>query len=905
MIELRVLGTLDLCDRVGGGQVGSVLAQPKRMALLCYLALATPPGRHRRDHLLALFWPDSPEDRARNSLNQAVFNLRRSLGEGVIAGTPEEVGLARQSIWCDAVEFEGALAAGDRMRALDLYQGDLMPGLSVDGCVEFDHWMDTERERLRRRAVDTALETATVLEGDGNWVGAVELLRRATAWGPYHEPAMGRLVGLLVRLGDRPGALQTYERFRERLVTDLAVEPSPELESLARQIRGGFRAGAPPRTGTGAEAGIGEATGGAGGGPNPPLPNPDADGEPTSRAGRTGPGGGYPEADLSRPRRLDRRRLLPIALLSGAALAAVLLYGTGPEGGESPAADADSPFDARRVMVSAFENRTGDPSLDPLGFMAADWIAQGLARTGMARVVPFSTIVQETPHLSADDAAPEIALRAGNRHLARRTGAALLVTGGYYRTGEEIVFQAQVIDVGTGELLRGVEEVRGSLDRAAEVVEQLQRRSLGALATLFDERLLSWPDPGSQPSSLEAYRLFAEGMDLFITGSRRFGRPDQFRLVGDAARKFQAAADLDSAFTMPLLWAGYAHGTIGDSVAALSVIESLRRRPLSRWSAAVLTHLEAREPDELYEAARVLAELSPDSEWLWKLGHAAYLSGRYRTALDALLRIDPDRGWIRGFGSYWRLRVQIQHVMGNYAAVIDDVRRGLAHDADDPWLRIQELWALAALGRDDEIRDRLAPRLAAGDVRAVWELNTAIEELIGHGHRLETERLLRWAIPAAEAVATDERNPGALGELAYLLFLAGRVEDSATLYRALLLERPRNAGYRSHLAILAARTGDTGTALETVDWLNGLQGQDLTLAVPFGQMAYWGSPEAWRSFTLARILAQLGHPDLAVERLRAAREHGLSDPYLHLHDDPHLAPLRGHPGFQGLLLPRG
>jgi hypothetical protein len=34
----------------------------------------------------------------------------------------------------------------------------------------------------------------------------------------------------------------------------------------------------------------------------------------------------------------------------------------------------------RRVVVAPFENRTGDPSLDPLGAMARDWIAQGLSR---------------------------------------------------------------------------------------------------------------------------------------------------------------------------------------------------------------------------------------------------------------------------------------------------------------------------------------------------------------------------------------------------------------------------------------------------------------------------------------------------------------------------------------------
>jgi hypothetical protein len=57
MIELRVLGSLRLSapDRE---DVASLTRQPRRAALLAYLAAATPRGSHRRDKLLALFWPE-------------------------------------------------------------------------------------------------------------------------------------------------------------------------------------------------------------------------------------------------------------------------------------------------------------------------------------------------------------------------------------------------------------------------------------------------------------------------------------------------------------------------------------------------------------------------------------------------------------------------------------------------------------------------------------------------------------------------------------------------------------------------------------------------------------------------------------------------------------------------------
>jgi DNA-binding SARP family transcriptional activator len=66
MLELHTLGSVDLLG-TEGEEVSGVLSQPKRLALLVYLAVE--PGPHRRDTLLTLFWPESDETHARNALS--------------------------------------------------------------------------------------------------------------------------------------------------------------------------------------------------------------------------------------------------------------------------------------------------------------------------------------------------------------------------------------------------------------------------------------------------------------------------------------------------------------------------------------------------------------------------------------------------------------------------------------------------------------------------------------------------------------------------------------------------------------------------------------------------------------------------------------------------------------------
>src|SRR5947199_5634770 len=75
MIELRMLGTLDL-KGADGRAVHSILAQPKRLALLAYLAVQA--AGARRDSVVALFWPELDTAHARGALRQSLRFLAAS-----------------------------------------------------------------------------------------------------------------------------------------------------------------------------------------------------------------------------------------------------------------------------------------------------------------------------------------------------------------------------------------------------------------------------------------------------------------------------------------------------------------------------------------------------------------------------------------------------------------------------------------------------------------------------------------------------------------------------------------------------------------------------------------------------------------------------------------------------------
>jgi DNA-binding SARP family transcriptional activator len=232
-MELRTLGAADLRD-AAGREVRAVLQQPKRLALLVFLATALPGRLHRRDSLLALFWPDLDQEHGRAALRRALYFLRQACGPEVFATRgDDEVGIAPDRLWCDALAFDDAIAAGQADAALAVYGGGFLEGFYVQGAPEAEAWMD--RERARRR--DEAARAAWALAGTAADASAsLRWARRAADLAPWDEASLARFLEACASQGEGAAALRLYESFVQRLEAEMGTAPGPALEALARRL---------------------------------------------------------------------------------------------------------------------------------------------------------------------------------------------------------------------------------------------------------------------------------------------------------------------------------------------------------------------------------------------------------------------------------------------------------------------------------------------------------------------------------------------------------------------------------------------------------------------------------------------------------------------------------------------
>ena len=226
-VEIRLLGEI---SATVDGRAVPVLTGPRMTRLVARLALARGAGVPR-EQLAGELWPDSGTAQARTNLRKLLHDLRRSL-----SGPVELVDVGGRTVrWCagpavDVVMFIDAVARGDSAQAMNSYGGDLLPTCD-------DDWVVTERERLRRLAVDALSSLAASADAGGRDAEVVEHTRHLLRIDALHEPACRLLMRALARRGQRGEALRLYERLVARLDDDLGVAPEPATTAVAQGLR--------------------------------------------------------------------------------------------------------------------------------------------------------------------------------------------------------------------------------------------------------------------------------------------------------------------------------------------------------------------------------------------------------------------------------------------------------------------------------------------------------------------------------------------------------------------------------------------------------------------------------------------------------------------------------------------
>jgi len=238
-VTIRLLGQASLAV---GGHPAKVLGSPRLQQLLARLTVDAAVAQSR-SRLAFELWPDSTDAQARTNLRKVLHELRT-----VLPGADRLVAVDTRTVqWrsgtdasVDVIAFAEAMAAGDLLRAVEAYGGDLLPG-----C--YDDWVLAARDRLRTSAVDALRRLATSALERGDDAAALRHGRRAVELDPMDEAGYRLVMEAHVSRGERGEALRAYHRCVDVLIRELGVEPDGATRALYEKVRSGGTPATPSR----------------------------------------------------------------------------------------------------------------------------------------------------------------------------------------------------------------------------------------------------------------------------------------------------------------------------------------------------------------------------------------------------------------------------------------------------------------------------------------------------------------------------------------------------------------------------------------------------------------------------------------------------------------------------------
>lgn len=597
MIRLRLLGSLTL-ERPDGESVRSVLAQPKRFALLAYLAAIHPPAPVRRDTLVGLLWPELDEGHARMNLRQSLYQLRRSLGSGALTGKGDErVGVNPERIWCDVAAFERALEEERPEEALALYGGPLLKGFHLADAKGFERWLGGERRRLRLGALKAAEQLAARAEGEGDGSAARRWAERTLELAPYDEAVFRRYLELVSRQGDRATAVRAYGTFARRLAEDLELEPSAETAGLVERIRRGHEA--PERS-------------------EPPEDDPPRRSEESAPASPAGSGTDQvedeagdrppartrpiPSGRTARPVEPRRRRLV-VYLAAFLLLAALGYFGFSRLEPGTPAAGEEP--EIRSLAVLPLDDLSGDPTQAYFTDGMTEALIAELGRLEGLKVISRTSAMH---YRDTDKLLPEI---------SRELDVDALIEGSVLRAGDDVRITLQLMH-GPGdrhlwsasyqEALGDVLDLQKRIAR--RVAEELQISLVPGRRERFAERSRS-PDP-------RAYEAYLKGRYQ----SERLGRESLLT----AMTSLREAVALDSTFAP-------AYAALAETCAMPALVgEVTSLKECGSWARRAV------ELDDGLAEAHAALGFVKMLEWDWEGSERAFLRARELNSSSVMAR---------------------------------------------------------------------------------------------------------------------------------------------------------------------------------------------------------------------------------------------------------------------------
>jgi DNA-binding SARP family transcriptional activator/energy-coupling factor transporter ATP-binding protein EcfA2 len=184
-----------------------------------------------REEAINIFWADNDETSARKNLRDAIYKIKKTLGDDIFSASSKSV-----------IEFNSEIILEIDIDSItpsniaNKYTGDFLGNFLIKNCYDFENWVSEKKDDFKKFYTKAVAKKVNELVNIGDFKSIQKYSNILIENDPYNEKTYRYLMKIYALSGDYNKAIKLYYDLTSILKHELDIEPETNSKKMFEEI---------------------------------------------------------------------------------------------------------------------------------------------------------------------------------------------------------------------------------------------------------------------------------------------------------------------------------------------------------------------------------------------------------------------------------------------------------------------------------------------------------------------------------------------------------------------------------------------------------------------------------------------------------------------------------------------
>ena len=184
-----------------------------------------------REEAINIFWADNDETSARKNLRDAIYKIKKTLGDDIFMSTSKSF-----------IEFNNEINIEidtdniNSSNILNVYKCDFLGNFIIKNCYDFENWVTEKKEEYKNIYIKSIAAKVNELVNMGDFKSIQKYSNILIENDSYNEKTYRYLMKIYALSGDYNKAIKLYYDLTDLLKRELDIEPEGNTKKMFKEI---------------------------------------------------------------------------------------------------------------------------------------------------------------------------------------------------------------------------------------------------------------------------------------------------------------------------------------------------------------------------------------------------------------------------------------------------------------------------------------------------------------------------------------------------------------------------------------------------------------------------------------------------------------------------------------------